>query len=261
MPQMGRLVSGVFCLLMLLRPAFARKPETGFLNRMVQVGGVAYRYQVYLPNEWNKHQRWPVILFLHGIGERGDDGIRGTQIGIAGAIRQNPERFPFIVVFPQCRAETYWFDSKMQRQALKALDESIKEFHGDKRRVYLTGLSMGGYGVWDVARKNPGKFAAVAPVCGGIARAFDQLASLPKSANMYDEVAKQIGRTPVWVFHGEVDPAVPVVESRRMVEALKAAGGDVRYSEYPGVGHNSWDKAYNEPDFIPWLLVHQSPQR
>lgn len=81
MCQMGRLVSGVFCLLMLLRPAFARKPETGFLNRMVQVGGVAYRYQVYLPNEWNKHQRWPVILFLHGIGERGDDGIRGTQIG------------------------------------------------------------------------------------------------------------------------------------------------------------------------------------
>ncbi len=246
-------------LLTLAAPALARRQETGFLNRIIAVGQADYRYQVYVPAQWNKKEKWPVILFLHGAGERGDDGLVQTEVGIGAAIRRHPDRFPAVVIFPQCRKNVWWTDPAMEAQIFKALGQTLKEFKGDPQRVYLTGLSMGGYGTWAFGAKYPGKFAALVPICGGVrlpprARAMPG-APAEESADPYAATAQKIGKTPVWVFHGSADRAVPVSESRSLVEALKAAGGNVRYNEYEGVGHNSWDKAYVEPELFPWLLA------
>jgi predicted peptidase len=242
--------------------ASAGKPETGFLNRTVFIGGKTYHYQVYVPAEWNKSKKWPVVLFLHGAGERGDDGLLQSQVGIATAIRLHRDRFPCIVVFPQCRRDAWWTADEMEAQALKALERSLKEFKGASDRVYLTGLSMGGYGAWDLAYKHPGKFAALVLICGGI-RPPGRVPA-PKSgpfadpnADAYALVAQKVGKTPVWIFHGGADTTVPPAESRKMNDALKAAGANVKYTEYEGVGHNSWDRAYAEPELMSWLLSQQ----
>jgi predicted peptidase len=247
-------------LLLVTLPAAARKADTGFLDRTVTVAGTSYRYQVFVPNNWTKKEKWPVVLFLHGSGERGDTGLLQTDVGLPHAIRTSRKPVPFVVVIPQCLTEHVWTEDAMEAQALAALDQSIKEFNGDRDRVYLTGLSMGGYGTWDLAAKYPGRFAAYVPVCGGVSapKDFPQIAgSLGRDHNIadsYAETAKRIGKTPVWIFHGDADDAVPVEESRKMAEALKAAGANYKYTEYPGVGHNSWDKAYAEPELVPWLL-------
>jgi predicted peptidase len=148
----------------------------------------------------------------------------------------------------------------MRAQALAALDASIKEFHGDRKHVYLSGLSMGGFGTWELAARNPGRCAAIVPICSGVQPLRDwpqlrvTLVDDPKTTGPFAEVARRIGATPVWMFHGDADQAVPVEQSRHMAQALKAAGGSVKYTEYPGVNHNSWDKAYAEPELVPWLL-------
>lgn len=235
-------------------PTEAKKPETGFLDRTVALGGTTYKYQVFIPDDWTKQKQWPVILFLHGAGERGDEGLIQTEVGIGTAIRRDRSRFPAIVVMPQCRKNVWWSESTMANMAMTALAVAQKEFHGDATRIYLTGLSMGGYGTWYLAGKYPGKFAAIAPICGGIL-VPDMARQQPADDNSpYTEAAKKTGKTPVWIFHGGDDPVVPVTESRRMNDAMKALGGEVHYTEYPGVGHNSWEKAYTEADFISWML-------
>jgi predicted peptidase len=146
----------------------------------------------------------------------------------------------------------------MEAMAMATLEASIKEFHGDRSRVYLTGISMGGYGAWDLAARNPGKFAALAVICGGVTRPrpdFPLESSLEQNnPDPYADIARRIGKTPVWVFHGGADDVVPVDNSRKMVAALKAGGGNVTYTEYPGVAHNSWDRAYAEPELPAWML-------
>lgn len=257
----SKLFATAFAMILLLAlPASSRAPETGFLNRTVSVGAETYRYQVYVPRDWNKKQKWPVILFLHGAGERGDDGFVQTEVGLGTAIRRHVERFPAVVVMPQCRKEVWWQSEAMTAQALAALEQSIKEFNGDRARLYLTGLSMGGYGTWAMAAKYPGKFAAYAPICGGV-RVPERLRAqvqLPPEMEKdpYAYVAQKVGQTPVWIFHGGADPVVPPDESRKMNEALKAAGGNAKYTEYEKVGHNSWDKAYAEPELMKWMLGH-----
>ncbi len=236
-------------------------PETGFLNRTVGVDGTTYRYVVFVPIEWTSNKKWPVVLFLHGAGERGDDGLMQSQVGLGGAIRMHSDRFPAIVVMPQCRKNNWWQAPSMEAQAMAALDAAIKEFNGDAERTYLTGLSMGGYGTWDVAAKWPNRFAAIAPICGGIrlpARVATQT-GVPQSESTdpYADAAKKVASVPIWVFHGGADPTVPVTESRKMVEALKALNADVKYTEYEGVGHNSWDKAYSEVEFPVWLFAQR----
>ncbi len=250
----------MFLSMMIVMTATAgAKTQTGFLNRIAVIDRVTYKYQVYVPAEWSKDKKWPVILFLHGAGERGEDGLLQTQVGIATAIRTRAERFPCIVVIPQCRKNIWWTEPMMEAQALKALDQSMKEFRGDPDRVYLTGLSMGGYGTWGFASRNPGKFAALAPICGGVR--LPERASSSREASQpdpktdpYAEVAQKVGKTPVWIFHGGADPVVPPSESQKMKDSLKTVGGNVKYTEYDGVGHNSWDRAYAEPEFMPWLL-------
>ena len=240
-------------------PSLART-QTGFLDRTVTISATTYRYQVYVPADFSKKKSWPVILFLHGAGERGSDGLLQTDVGIAHAIRLHSSRFPFVVVIPQCGEGKIWGEPEMQAQAMGALEASIKEFHGDRNRIYLTGLSMGGFGTWELAARNPGRFAALVLICSGIRpqKNWPQLRVTlvddPKITDPYAEVARRIGNTPVWMFHGDADPAVPVDESRHMAEALKAVNAKYKYTEYPGVGHNSWDQAYAEPDLVPWLL-------
>ncbi|HEV8484796.1 MAG TPA: prolyl oligopeptidase family serine peptidase [Blastocatellia bacterium] len=253
-------LSAVICVFAFAASASAGKPETGFLNRTLTAGAKAAPFQVYVPANWTKKKKWPVILFLHGAGERGDDGLVQTEVGIGTAIRRYVSRVPFIVVLPQCLKNRWWTEPEMQAVALKALDQSIAEFNGDPERLYLTGLSMGGYGTWAIASSHPGRFAAFAVICGGVrpppgsAPRSPETPDLASVADPYTPIAQKVGKTPVWVFHGGADPVVPVTESRKMVEALKAAGGNVKYNEYEGVRHDSWVKAYAEPDFFEWLL-------
>ena len=256
----------LYCFVLILIGSFyiiasAQNKETGFIKREVKVAGERYCYQVFVPAGHTPEKKWPVILFLHGAGERGQDCERQTHIGLGPVIRQQIESFPALVVMPQCCQDSVWIGD-METMVLKALDKTLTEFHGDPTRVYLTGLSMGGYGTWYLASRYPKKFAALAPVRGGImpppGRLFPRnaIALIPKN-KPYKTIAKKIGKTPVWIFHGSADPVILVTESREMNEALQTLGGNVKYTEYPGVSHNSWDKAYAEPELITWLLSQQ----
>jgi poly(3-hydroxybutyrate) depolymerase len=237
--------------------AFARHPDTGFLNRHITVNRTTYKYQVYLPENWSEHQLWPVILFLHGSGERGSEGMDETQIGLPQAIRLHPDRWPFVVVMPQVPfSHHHWTDPDMMQMALAALEADTKEFHGDRDRTYLTGLSLGGYGVYEIARNNPHRFAALVPVSGGVFWSYKP-ERWRESATLPAEYARAIGRTPVWIFHGSDDPVVSAKQSVLMYDALKANGGNVRFWEYAGWKHNVWDKAYGVPELPRWLLAHR----
>jgi len=171
------------------------------------------------------------------------------QVGLGAAVRLHSDRFPAVVVMPQCSKNVWWTDPEMEAQAMAALTKATKEFHGDPQRTYLTGISMGGYGIFAFAAKFAGRFAAVVPICGGVARPRTKAEVEPHS-----EVAGKIGKTPIWIFHGAADPTIPATESRKMEAAIRTAGGTPRYTEYPGVGHNSWVKAYAEVELPKWLF-------
>lgn len=248
----------LLAVLSLTSPAYARKPppDTGFLNRKILSGTATYKFQVYVPEDWSPRQHWPIILFLHGAGERGSDGLDETQVGLPSAIRSHPERWPFLVVMPQVPYNHHhWTDPDMMNMALAALDASIAEFKADPQRVYLTGISLGGYGVWEIARRFPHRFAAIAPVCGGIFWSYAP--ERWRETDLPAEYAHAVGRTPVWMFHGLDDPVVLPRQSEIMFDALKAARGDVRLWLYTGWQHNVWDKAYSEPDLPRWMLAHR----
>jgi predicted peptidase len=232
-----------------------------FLQRSVAVGNNTYRYRVWLPRHYTKLRRWPVVLYLHGSGERGDDNIRQLTNGLPVALQRYQTRYHCVVVIPQCRFGQEWY-GEMEQQALAAIDKSVKEFRGDSRRVYLTGVSMGGAGAWYLARHR-NRFAAIVPVCGEVSRQPDDPfpTSLPpdldrilQSANPFAALAAAIGKTPVWAFHGAEDQVIPVTQSRAMVAALRARGGNVRYTEYPHGGHDIWDEAYGDAEMVEWLL-------
>ena len=230
--------------------------DTGFLDRVVTVNGVPHRYVVYLPENWSKSQKWPVILFLHGSGERGMEGLDETQIGLPAALRVHPERWPFVVVMPQVPFNHHhWTDPDMMQMAMAALREEMHEFNGDPDRVYLTGLSLGGYGTWELARDNPHVFAAIAPVCGGIFWSY-QPSRWSEQTTLPEEYARILKKEPVWMFHGADDPVVSPRQSALMYDAFKAADGNVRFWEYAAVKHNVWDKAYANPDLPHWMLSH-----
>lgn len=238
--------------------------KTGFLHRVVEVEGVSYQYQVFVPNNWTPNAKWPVILFLHGAGKRGADGTRQTEEGLPELLQRTPD-FPAVVVMPQCRRRTWWGEPAMEAQTFEALERSIKELNGDPERIYLTGLSMGGFGTWAFGYKYPKRFAALVPICGGVkdrrfpAPHWHPLARAPEDP--YRETAEKIAHIPVWAFHGDGDRSVPVSESRKLTQALQSAGGIVRYTEYPGVGHRSWNRAYNEKELLPWLLSQKSSRQ
>ena len=199
---------------------------------------VSLRYLLYLPPDYAESgSPWPLVLFLHGAGERGTDLDRVKVHGLPNLIAAGRD-FPFVVVSPQWPEE----DTVWDADALGALlDEVGERFRIDPRRVYVTGLSMGGYGTWALATARPDRFAAIAPICGG---------GRPKRA-------ARIAHIPAWVFHGAKDEVVPVEASREMVEALTTLGADVRFTVYPEAGHDSWTETYDNPAFYDWLLAQR----
>lgn len=238
-------------------PPVSASQETGFLNRRIEVKGVTYRFQVYVPEDFRRdeHKPWPILLFLHGRGERGSEGMFQTQIGLPLAVRDHPERWPFIIVMPQCLFPNFWTDPVMLDMAMAALDQETVEFHTDPARTYLTGLSMGGYGAWELARMHPHRWAAIVIAAGGIFWSYAP-ERWQQSATLPGEYARVIGRTPIWMFHGSEDNVVPVRESELMYNAFKSGGGNVRFWIYQGLHHDSWARAYNEPELPKWLLSH-----
>lgn len=235
------LVGGIFNF---ISPGEARaEKKSGLLSRTVQSGGKSYGYQVFVPSGLAGVEKPPVILFLHGIGQRGQGGfVKGAA---AILIRQYLERLPAIVVLPQCEKGRYWSDPEMEEMVMATLKQAAAEFSADPERLYLIGVSMGGYGAWHMAAEFQGTFAAVVPICGG---------SPIRTGDRFKPLARRIGKTPVWAFHGAEDRVVPVTESREMVAALKELNGNVRYSEYAGVAHNVWLNVMKEPELLPWLL-------
>ena len=221
--------------------------------------GTKLGYRLLAPQNYDKAQKYPLVVFLHGAGERGDDNTVQTKHGASVFAKpEMREKFPCFVFAPQCPKEQTWSAVKgwtdpvsygeepkpATKLALGAIDSLMKEFSIDPDRIYLTGLSMGGFGTWDLLVREPGRWAAAAPICGGGDPA--RIAA-----------AKGI---PVWAFHGMKDPTVPVVRSQEMVAALKAAGGQVLYSEYPYVTHDSWTTAYGDPLLLPWMFAQRKGQ-
>jgi predicted peptidase len=258
-----RLRAAILPLLALLATACAS--QSRFLERSVDVNGHRYGYRIWLPPRYNKLHHWPVVLYLHGSAERGDDNLRQISVGLATALEQFPDRYKSIVVFPQARFGQEWY-GEMEQQALAALDATIREFHGDPRRVYLTGVSMGGAGAWYTARHKR-RFAAIVPIAGEVVRQPDDpfptdpppdIARIVGSPDPYLALATAIGRTPVWVFHGTGDDKIPVTESRNMVAALKRVGGRVKYTELPDEGHEIWDSVYADPELVKWLFAQRT---
>jgi predicted peptidase len=241
-------------------PLPGQRVETGFVDRSVIISGKAHRYQVYVPAGYStSNERWPVILFLHGAGERGSDGLFQTQVGIASHIRRAPASYPAIVIFPQVPADSLWIGMPAD-MAIIALDQTVAEFRTDPDRVYLTGMSMGGHGTWNLAYKYPTRFAAIAPICGFLTHRLVPAARAivpPDSGDAFVALARRIGKLPTWIFHGEADPVVPVEGSRQAFAALKAAGGNVRYTELLGVDHNAWDPTYGSQQFREWLFAQR----
>jgi predicted peptidase len=231
----------------------------GFLDRRVIVGRHVYRYVVYLPPAWSAERTWPVILFLHGVGECGKDGHRQTKVGIGSALRATPERIPAIVVFPQIRKGECWLGEPAEA-AMKALRSATQEFRGDPNRTYLTGLSLGGFGAWHIALAYPNTFAAMIPICGGIvpngsATSVRQSPLTTTVPDPYEYTAGKLRDLPIWMFHGEKDDVTLPSEARAMYEALTAAGGNVRYTEYKSEEHMVWDCAYGEDSLWKWLFA------
>ena len=196
-------------------------------------------YLLYLPKDISaSDKQWPLVMFLHGVGERGSDLEKVKAHGLPKLA--DKQDFPFIIVSPQC-PDRIWWDHPVQIETLNALlDQIIASYPVDPDRVYLTGLSMGGFGTWAFATAHPDKFAAIAPICGG------------GNPHNVDGLAK----LPIWVFHGDNDKVVPISESQEMVDAIKRKGGDIKFTVYPGVGHDSWTETYNNPELYKWMLKH-----
>ena len=205
----------------------------GQITRTVQLD-----YLIYLPPGYDDNAVHPMILYLHGGGETGSDLEKLKKNGIPYNL-ENDNHLPFVVVSPQCPADSHW---TLQVEALNTLlDDVIKRYRIDEDRIYLTGMSLGGAGTWMLAGVYPERFAAIAPLCS-------RIVPLPLS---------RLKNMPIWAFHGEIDEFIPVDEAQRIVDALKAMGGNVKLTVYPGVGHDLWIQTYSNPELYEWFLSHK----
>ena len=238
--------------------------DTGqFLPRTLVVDGTPHNYQVFVPSPAAGGKHPPIILFLHGTGERGSDGEKPTKVGLGPYVRQHMADFPAIVVFAQAPDDRDWMGATAQL-AIDELDAASREFHADSKRTYLTGLSMGGYGTWEVALMQPQRFAALVPICGALTPPSDErslfVTPLAGAADPYAAVAQALRDVPIWIFHGAKDDLVPLDDDRKTYAALKAAGADARYTEFPDANHNAWDPAYSQtPELWTWLFAQKRP--
>jgi predicted peptidase len=215
-------------------------------------GGHKLPYRLLTPATVEDGKRYPLVIFLHGAGERGTDNDKQLLHGVPQFVA-NRDKYPCFLIAPQCPDGKKWVEvdwsadthalpkdpGEVGKLLLALIEKSIKDLPVDPRRVYITGLSMGGYGTWDLLARRPDLFAAAAPVCGGADEA----------------TAARIKDVPIWAFHGAKDTAVKPARSRNMIAALRKAGGKPKYTEYPDVGHNSWDPAYKDPELFKWLFA------
>jgi predicted peptidase len=224
-----------------------RAADTGFLDKTYKGSdGVEHKYVLFVPKDYKKGTPTPTLLFLHGAGEtKPKEGAKTkgapkmpVEVGIGPAIKKRQDRFPFLTIIPQAPVRGWQNGGKSAEMALGILADVEKEYSVDPKRTSLTGLSMGGFGTWSLAFFHPGKWAAIVPICGG---------GDPKGAEKIKDI-------PCWCFHGEKDTIVKPELSRNMIEALKKAGASPKYTEYPGVGHDSWTKAYDTDELYTWLL-------
>jgi len=230
--------------------------QASFARDELQSGGATLRYRLFTPEAAPGGGKLPLVLFLHGAGERGDDNAAQLKHGAAEFHRRQATH-PCLVLVPQCPTGRKWVEvdwgggggagtfpatpSEPLRLALEVVDGLIAAGKVDSDRVYVTGLSMGGYGTWYAAGMPGSRFAAAAPICGGGDPAW----------------AKRYVGLPLWAFHGDDDRAVPVGRSREMIEAIRAAGGEPKYTEYPAVGHDSWTRTYADDAFHDWLFAQR----
>ncbi len=229
-----------------------------FENCKITEGDITFNYRKYIPDH-AEGEKLPLLIFLHGAGERGDDNTKQlTNSSVMPHYFKDEivNNFKAAVIAPQCPDEKQWVDTPWDKGdysldevgetpyiklTVKLIEELSKEDFIDESRIYVTGVSMGGYGTWNIIMTHPDLFAAAAPICGG--------ADSSKA-----ELVKNI---PINTYHGGSDWVVPTEGTRVMVKALKAVGGNIRYTEYEGCEHNSWDNAYSEPDFFPWLFSQE----
>jgi predicted peptidase len=199
---------------------------------------VSCNYLLFLPEGYGKkRQSWPLMVFLHGAGERGNV-LNKVAVHGPPKIVKNRKDFPFILVSPQCPEGDWWMEKV--EVLINLVDDIAARYKVDKKRIYLTGLSMGGYGTWALASAYPERFAAIAPICGGGSRIM--------SLRLKD--------IPIWVFHGAKDRVVPLEESEEMVNAIRKRGGDVKFTIYPDAGHDSWTESYDNQELYDWFLEH-----
>lgn len=238
-------MSPVLSLLVLSLTDVAR---AGFIERTIRDDSGEHRYAVFLPEAYTSEKKWPVILFLHGAGERGNDGKKQLTIGLAPAIRQRQSTFPFVAVFPQCedtsaRYLTGWLAGSPDAvRALKILEEVERDYSIDTNRRILTGWSMGGFGTWSIAAEDPSRWHAILPLAGGGA-----------------EFAPKLKDLPIWAFHGSEDAAIRPSQSRRTIAALRSAGADPRYTEIAGGQHDITHIVYGNDTVTQWMLDPDGP--
>ncbi len=218
-----------------------RQTEEGFSAEFTKT--YSYKYLKYLPDGYESKKKFPLLLFLHGAGERGNNLELVKAHGPPKLIKKG-KKFPFIVISPQCPQGSWW-----DAHGLISLLDSVIATHAvDKTRIYLTGLSMGGFGTWELGGRYPDRFAAFAPICGRgrwpYARGYTPFLIMSKK--------------PVWVFHGAKDNVVPLQESQLMVDALKRRGGKPEFTIYPDANHDSWTETYNNPKLYEWFLSHKN---
>jgi len=212
-------------------PQIGKKFETTITKKLEM------NYLLYLPEGYGVGgEKWPLVVFLHGAGERGDD-VELVKTNALPNLAET-EDFPFIAVSPQCPEGRYW--PHMGDELAALIEKIIAEYNVDTKRIYLTGISMGGYGTWHFIQKHPHAFAAAVPVCGGADTKF--------------ELGEKIGHLPLWVFHGALDRVVPLSESLEPVKALTDSGGDAKMTIYGDVYHDSWTETFKNPELYEWLL-------
>lgn len=215
--------------------------QNGFAAHTYRDGwGTESKYVVYVPSNYDPKEPCPTILFLHGGGQTGTDGLAAVRGGLAEAIRSRTSDFPFITIFPQSQFGSWTADSKDGQRVMAILEQVRQLYNVDSSRTYLTGYSMGGEGVWSLAAAFPQTFAAIIPIC--------------PSENL--TVASKLKDIPCWCFQGDADAPNTVASTRRMLLAIKAAGGHPIYHEYPGIEHNCWDITYRNEEIYEWLLLH-----
>ncbi|WP_282275040.1 prolyl oligopeptidase family serine peptidase [Stenotrophomonas sp. PS02297] len=262
-PRLHRLA---LLFLMAVIAGCASIPDTGhgrFVARTVELDGMRMPYQVFVPAAAARGPgALPVVLFLHGSGERGNDGIRQTEAGLGPYLRAHAADFPALAVLPQVADGEEW-SGRNNRLAIAALDAAIREFGGDPKRQYLTGMSMGGYGSWNIALAEPARFAAVVPVCGAVRAPRNErpgllVEAVAQEADPYMAIARRLENVPLWIFHGARDDVVRPDDDRRLHAAFQAVGArDARYTEYPHGNHNAWDATYADPAMWRWLFAQK----